>query len=132
MSDTRPVIAIDFDDTVVKRRSHDSADVEDCGAGPWLREMQRLGARLILWTCRTTDYGLPLAIEWLAERELYMEVNSNASWELSLVEKGPGRKVFADLYIDDKGLGVPLREDGCVDWEMAGPQVLKWLRRRNR
>ncbi len=130
MSDERTVIAIDFDDTIVKRNSHDPADFEDCGAVPWLLAMQQNGARLILWTCRTTDYGLPLAVGWLAAHGLYMEVNSNATWELALVEKGTGRKVFADLYIDDKGLGVPLREDGCVDWDVAGPRVIAWLARR--
>ena len=126
----RIVIAVDFDDTIVKRRSWSPVDVVDCDAVPWLRAVQELpGVHLILWTSRTAK-NIDSAVLWLADHGLAMEVNSNDYWETRVEEQGPSRKVLADLYIDDKGLGIPLREDGVVDWARAGPMLLAWVTKR--
>lgn len=127
----RIVIAIDFDDTLVKRVNKAPLDIEDCGAVPWVHALQCMPrVHLILWTCRTKHYGLPAALEWIASQGLIMEVNENREWETHIETLGPGRKVLADLYVDDKGLGIPLREDGVVDWERTGPMLLDWVAKR--
>ncbi len=108
-------IAIDFDGTVV---THDYPTIgEDVGAEPVLKELVARGHRLILHTMR---HGRLLtdAEKWFRDRKIPLyAVNDNPSqhkWTES-------PKILADLYIDDSGIGTPLKFfDGCsrpaVDW----------------
>lgn len=96
-------IAIDFDGTVV---THAYPLIgKDIGAVPVLKELIKNGHRLILNTMRS---GLPLmeAVSWFKDThhiELY-GVNSNPKQK----EWTESPKVYAQLYIDDAALGVPL------------------------
>ena len=94
-------VAVDFDGTLV----------EDCypniGAPKkalisLLTALRMSGVKVILWTCRTGD-ELKKAVEFCAEQGLTFDaVNTN----LPVVKNLYGydtRKVFADLYLDDKG-----------------------------
>lgn len=63
--------------------------------------MKKLGARLILWTCRSGRL-LQDAVEWCSERGIVFDaVNENLP---DIIEYfgGDTRKVYAHEYIDDK------------------------------
>lgn len=122
------VIAVDFDGTVV---SHEYPKVgRDIGAVPVLRALIENGHKIILLTMRDhqihmtpelatrdgeiklTDHDcLQEAIDWFKERNIALwgiNENPDQNWTNS-------RKVYANLYIDDTALGVPMIS-GHVDW----------------
>jgi hypothetical protein len=111
------IIGIDFDGTCVKHAYPNIGD--DIGAVPVLKEFIRQGHKLILITMRSGEL-LDNAVQWLKERgiELY-GVNHNPdqdSWTES-------PKIYAQLYIDDAGLGCPTNFDQrtgrtYVDWKV--------------
>lgn len=110
------LIAIDFDGTVV---THEYPKIgKDIGAVDVLKKWVNAGHKLILNTMRSGK-ELDEAVEWFKEREI----------PLYGVNKTPGQrgwttspKVYAHLYIDDCGYGIPLRMDSSlsprpyVDW----------------
>lgn len=96
------IIAVDFDGTLV---THDYPEVgHDIGAAPVLKTLVKLGHKLILYTMRSGDQ-LSDAIQWCKDRDIELwAVNENPEqkdWTLS-------PKIYANLYIDDAALGVPL------------------------
>ncbi len=112
-------IAIDFDGTVV---THEYPAIgDDAGAVPVLRELVEHGYRLILYTMRHGEQ-LAAAERWFHDRGIPLyAVNENPSqhrWTSS-------PKVHADIYIDDNGLGTPIRfVEGCIR------PVVDWVRLR--
>lgn len=110
------IIAVDFDGTCV---THEYPYMgRDIGAVPVLRELADAGYRLILHTMRSGRLAKSAA-EWFKENGIPLyAVNSNPeqkSWTDS-------PKVYADLYIDDSALGIPLKMTPdvtrpFVDWE---------------
>ena len=98
------IIAIDFDGTVV---THEYPSVgKDVGAVSVLEDLIYNGHKLILNTMRSGK-ELSDAVKWFENNniELY-GVNENPtqkSWTTS-------PKVYAQLYIDDAALGIPLIE----------------------
>lgn len=125
------IICIDFDGTCV---SHEFPKVgKEIGATPILKELVAKGHQLILWTMRSnvtdpesvdpaihTEKGdfLTEAINWFKERDIPLyAINQNPdqmTWTAS-------PKAFAHYYIDDKSIGIPLTDQGYVDWS-----TLKW------
>ena len=109
------VIAVDFDGTCV---THDYPDIgSDIGAVPVLRELVDAGYNLVLNTMRSGRLEKD-AVRWFKENNIPLYgVNCNPdqkSWTSS-------PKVFADLYIDDAALGIPLKTSQTstrpfVDW----------------
>lgn len=96
------VIAVDFDGTCV---THEYPQVgKDIGAIPVLKKLVENDHKLILNTMRS-GRELGDAIDWFKENgiELYgVGYNpTQARWTTS-------NKCYADLYIDDAGLGAPL------------------------
>lgn len=78
----------------------------------YLRDRQKNGDKLILWTCRVDDM-LQKAIEWCKEKELIFDaVNENLP---EIIENfgSDTRKIFANEYIDDRNIW-PL-ENGVAD-----------------
>lgn len=143
------VIAIDFDGTCV---SHEFPKVgKDIGAVPVLKKLVERGHKLILHTMRGDEHSfyngklckmqdvknkvnpvamsvLDDAIIWFLNNKIPLYgINNNPdqkNWTNS-------KKIFANMYIDDSALGVPLKydEDGSVhipyvDWERV-EQLLK-------
>lgn len=91
------IIAVDFDDTL---KINNNANVPLINR--LLRE-QKNGNIIILWTCRAGD-SLKQAVEFLARHGLRPNyVNSNAVETIRRFGYDP-RKVFADIYIDDKAV----------------------------
>lgn len=99
------LIAIDMDGTIVK---HDfpriGEPVED--AFEVMQDLQKAGHRLILWTCREDDYKpyLKEAVDFCRENGVeFVSVNENRKKDE--FRPNGGRKVYADIYIDDRNLG---------------------------
>ena len=69
----------------------------------WIKELKRMGHRIILWTCRE-GMSLVNAIVWCADQGLFFDaVNDNI--ETHVKKYGNNcRKIFADYYIDDKAV----------------------------
>lgn len=122
------IICLDFDGTVV---DHQYPRIgEDLDAIGWLGTWVELGARIVLWTCRDGD-ELAAAAAYLRDRGIPLYgVNEHPA------HPGVSRKVFANLYIDDRALGVPLRPGPTgkpvVDWSRVGPLVVSLLAERGR
>jgi hypothetical protein len=110
------IIAIDFDGTCV---THEYPNIgKEIGAVPVLKAIVDNGHKLILHTMRSGK-TLSEAQKWFSDNgiELY-GINENPTqknWTQS-------SKAFANLYIDDAGLGIPLIRSidrPYVDWRQV-------------
>lgn len=125
-------IAVDFDGTLVE---HEYPDIgkEKLFAFETLRQLQKKGHQLILWTIRTGK-ELDDAIEFCKKRGIeFYAVNRNFPEEE--YEGDQPRKILADIYIDDRNLG-GLPDWGNI-WQMLNPEenlseqeIVKHLGRR--
>ena len=111
------IIAVDFDGTIVEHKFPEIGE-ELPGAIETLNALQSSGHSIILWTCRGNEY-LEQAVSWCHERGFFPNaVNKN------IAEKPPGwsdPKVYADLYIDEKGIGCYIDEcefKGRINWHV--------------
>lgn len=121
----KAVLAIDFDGTIVEN-DYPSIGKPNDGAIEVLRELLAKKYRLILLTMR---HG-----ESLQQALVYCNVNNIDFWG---VNENPdqhkwseSRKVYASLYIDDTGLGTPLKKGSngkpCVDWVKVRQMLVDW------
>lgn len=96
------IIAVDYDGTIAKNGFPDISKAEpNIKLIEYLKQIREQGSRLILWTCRTDQYLID-ACNWCADHKLYFDaVNENISEVKGSLDGGP-RKVYADVYIDDK------------------------------
>ena len=95
-------IAIDFDGTIVEH-AYPAIGREKLFAFRTLKELDRMGARLILWTFRTGK-ELEEAVEYCRQNGVeFYAINKNYPEEV--VDETVSRKIDADIYIDDKNLG---------------------------
>lgn len=111
------IIAVDFDGTCV---THEYPRVgKDIGAVPVLKKLINAGHQLILFSMRS-DKEQQDAVDWFAKNNIPLYgININpdqSSWTKS-------NKAYAQLYIDDAGIGCPLIFDDniarrpFVDWK---------------
>lgn len=116
-------IAIDYDGTCVKHRYPNIG--EDIGAIPILKKLVECGHYLILFTMRSGK-ELDEAVNWFMQNEIPLcGINTNPTqhtWTAS-------PKAFADLYIDDCGLGIPLiypqNERPHVNWNTVESMLIQ-------
>ena len=97
------IIAIDFDGTI-----HTGQHPEIGYLFPDVRKtissLRSEGHYVIIWTCRTGD-DLLNAVNWLLENGIEFDrINDNHPNNIKKYG-GNTRKIFADLYIDDKQVG---------------------------
>ncbi len=128
-------ICVDFDGTVVDHRYPDVGKAVP-GAITWLKRLQGMGAKIILYTMRSDspEHGNRLqdAVQYLESNGIRLYgINHNPdqdSWTSS-------PKAYGDVYVDDAAVGCPLitiRKFArpCVDWEKVGPELeRRWLSR---
>jgi hypothetical protein len=107
---TNVKIAVDFDGTIVEHAYPDIGK-EKLFAFRTLKELEKRGALLILWTFRTgreleeaVDYCRKNGIEFYAVNKNYPE---------EVFDDTVSRKINADIYLDDKNLG------GFPGWSQA-------------
>jgi hypothetical protein len=95
-------IAVDFDGTIVDHE-YPLIGKEKLFAFQTLRELEKLGARLILWTFRAGK-ELDEAVEYCRKNGIeFYAVNKNYPEEI--FDDTVSRKIDADIYIDDKNVG---------------------------
>ena len=118
------IMALDIDSTVV---THEYPEMgRDLGAIPWLkRALTEYPTLVVMLNTMRSGAHLEVAKAWLEERGIpvwAMNINpTQHTWTTS-------PKAHAHLYVDDRGVGVPLRKDRCIDWDKFGPMLLDWLR----
>jgi hypothetical protein len=109
-----PIIAIDFDDTI----NIGGADTYPiCGKPrPWAKEvinfMHKLGIKIVIWTSRDVAYNqdekrmydhVSPMIEFLDNNKIHYDA-INKSIQFAPYAYN-GRKVYAHMYVDDRGYG---------------------------
>jgi hypothetical protein len=95
-------IAVDFDGTIVEHE-FPCIGKEKLFAFQTLKELEKMGARLILWTFRAGK-ELDEAVEYCRENGIeFYAVNKNYPEEI--FDETVSRKIDADIYIDDKNIG---------------------------
>ncbi len=101
-------IAVDFDGTIV---THEYPNIgkELPFAVETLRQLQRDGHKIILWSVREGQL-LEDAIEWCRARGLEFYASNKDYPEETRQDKHYSRKLKAELFIDDRNLG------GIPDW----------------
>jgi hydroxymethylpyrimidine pyrophosphatase-like HAD family hydrolase len=95
-------IAVDFDGTIVEH-AFPAIGKEKLFAFRTLKELEKKGARLILWTFRTGK-ELEEAVEYCRQNGIeFYAVNKNYPEEI--FDDTVSRKIDADIYLDDKNFG---------------------------
>lgn len=102
------IIGVDFDGTIVQHKYPEIGN-EFPFAIESLIALQKEGHQIILWTYRTGDL-LDDAVDFCLSRGLeFYAVNCNYPEEE--FDDTISRKIYADLYIDDRNIG------GLSDWD---------------
>jgi hydroxymethylpyrimidine pyrophosphatase-like HAD family hydrolase len=128
MADLRNVkIAVDFDGTIVDHE-YPAIGKEKLFAFQTLKELERKGALLILWTFR---HGTELneAVEYCRQNGLeFYAINKNYPEEV--FDGTTSRKINADIYIDDRNIG---GFPGWSEiWQILNPYELEQLEAEKR
>ena len=101
---------MDFDGTIVEHE-YPGIGKEKLFAFQTLMELEKLGARLILWTFRAGP-ELEQAVEFCRKNGIeFYAVNKNYPEEV--YDESISRKIDADVFIDDKNIG------GFPGWSLA-------------
>lgn len=100
MKDLPSIMAIDFDGTLVTDKFPEIGTINRHIWDSALKA-QKLGYRLILWTCRNGDY-LKEAVEFCSVHGLHFDAINDNIDEVKVLFGGDTRKIFADIYIDDR------------------------------
>ena len=99
------IIAVDFDGTICENK-YPAIGEPRRSTISYLKEKQKKGAKLILWTCRV-DELLDSAVKWCRNQGLIFDaVNENLP-EVVAAFGGDTRKIFANEYIDDRNGKLP-------------------------
>lgn len=118
-------IAIDFDGTIVEHQ-YPKIGKEKLFAFETMKEMQKKGCQLILWTFRAGK-ELEEAVDFCRKREIeFYAVNKNYPEEE--FNESVSRKIDADIYIDDRNLGgIP---DWGEIWQILNPEQINYNNKR--
>ena len=94
------VIAVDFDGTLCEDKWPEIGK-PNTELITYLKDQQTVGNKIVLWTCRNGDRLLE-AVKWCEKLGLKFDtVNENLPEVLEWMG-GDSRKIFADMYIDDR------------------------------
>ena len=95
-------IAVDFDGTIVNHE-YPQIGKRKLFAFETLKALQKQGHNLILWTYRAGK-ELEDAVEFCKENGVeFYAVNS--SYPAEVMDSSISRKIYADIYIDDRNIG---------------------------
>jgi hydroxymethylpyrimidine pyrophosphatase-like HAD family hydrolase len=107
MSSKQPVIAIDFDGTIVDNK-YPAIGKPKLFAFETLKKLQKKGFVLILWTYRS-GRSLEEAVEFCRQGEIEFYA-VNKSYPEEDYSEDISRKINADVFIDDRNVG------GFIGW----------------
>lgn len=112
--------AIDFDNTIAYD-AHPNIGELISGAKECITKIKELGGEICIWTCRTGEQEL-MVKEFLDKNNIpYDKINE--SFDESVEQYGgDSRKVFADIYIDDRTL---LFQGQPVDWNIVDNYIFE-------
>lgn len=96
----RKHIAVDFDGTLCEN-AWPKIGEPNRALIDQLKEEQKAGAVVILWTCREGRL-LKEAVKWLKDNGLTCDYVNRNSQERIKAYKSDCRKIGADIYIDDR------------------------------
>ncbi|HEX2920233.1 MAG TPA: hypothetical protein VHO50_03610 [Bacteroidales bacterium] len=121
-------IAVDFDGTIVEHE-YPAIGKEKLFAFQTLKELEKNGALLILWTFRIGK-ELEEAISFCKTNGIeFYAINRNYPEEI-FDESKISRKINADIYIDDRNVGgFP---GWSAIWQMLNPYELQELEARKK
>jgi len=94
------VIAVDYDGTLSLGPYPETGPANDKLVN-YIKERQRNGDRIILWTCREGNV-LEEAIMWCEKQGLVFDAINDNLPEIIDFWGSNSRKISCDLYIDDK------------------------------
>lgn len=103
------IIAVDFDGTLCSDR-YPEIGKPNQGLIHYLKDRKKHGSKLILWTCRCSK-PLENAVDWCISQGLEFDaINENVP---EIIERfgSNSRKIYADLYFDDKAYREVCRHD---------------------
>lgn len=107
INENSKVIAVDFDGTIVEHK-YPAIGKEMLFAFATLKELNKKGHKLILWTYRVGAY-LDEAVEFCKQNGVeFYAVNKNFPDEV--MDETVARKLLADIFIDDRNVG------GFIGW----------------
>lgn len=100
------VLAIDFDGTITEEAFPKIGKLRT-GAKRWINQLYADGHYIIIWTCRNGKRLLEAEHFLVRQGVNFHKINDHAPHVL-LRYGSNTRKVFADLYVDDRNLtGIP-------------------------
>lgn len=94
------IIAIDFDGTIVEDRFPEIGKMIP-GAKEYITALKKDGYKVILWTSRT-GIALARAVEFLTKEGIIFDEINNSCKDNVKEHGSDTRKIFADVYVDDK------------------------------
>ncbi len=101
----RKIIAVDFDGTLFEN-AYPSIGKPKEDIILWCKLQKAAGSILILWTCRVGAY-LQAAVKECEEVGLTFDyINESARENVELYGGVDTRKIYADIYLDDKSYGL--------------------------
>jgi hydroxymethylpyrimidine pyrophosphatase-like HAD family hydrolase len=122
VNENSKVIAVDFDGTIVEHK-YPVIGKEMLFAFATLKELQKKGHKLILWTYRV---GIPLqeAVDYCKQNGMeFYAINKNFPEEV--MDEKTARKLNADIFIDDRNVGGFLGWSEI--WQLLHPESGEFL-----
>ncbi len=98
------IYAIDFDGTLCENKYPEIGEPRQRGINT-CRQLKTKGHTLILWTCRSGKL-LAAAVEWCKAQGITFDYINENTEEIIIKYGGDTRKIYADVYIDDRSLKI--------------------------
>ena len=120
MNKRKFVIAIDFDGTIVENTYPTIGNIKQDVVEVIKTLIFKDNCEIIIWTCREGKY-LQDAIKFLNKNFIpYHYINDNCNWAKETFSYNANcRKIFADLYIDDKAIFAKIK------WKQMYDEIIK-------
>lgn len=99
----KPIIAFDFDGTITKENIYPNIGELRPYARQVIWQLHRMGAVIVIWTCRDDDKSLFSMTEFLINNNVYYDT-VNTSIQFAPFDYD-ARKIYAHMYVDDSAFG---------------------------
>ncbi|UUV45965.1 hypothetical protein [Bacillus phage vB_BanS-Thrax3] len=104
-------IAIDWDGTIVEDRAYPEAGTFKEHAVTVMKRILAEGGEIVVWTCRNGEDQIEKITNKLSTAGIYdYKINKPFDHFTNIYGGDNARKIFADVYIDDRAIGAK------IDW----------------